>query len=412
MRSRFRSSCWFSSWVLGMSLAPLVGQPVMPRPDLQRVQDLIAEHRARRSAWLLGKKGATDPRVEIAERMADFLDGTPGQRSLAACWLVDHDASVPPRFGYQALEYLSRNQPTVIDWSVLARRARYFGKRTLHEIVHRRIESTPDGADLFALDLRARLALELFGNRPGDLRRAQAVRDYAVNYALWMRDPEVRRVASADGTKLRVEVHRQRWSFEASLAAVLRRVDFEDVRCTPGSPSRFAEDRYAASHGIRIRGGDGQYADMSFGFPDEFVPTSGTNMYAPGPTAERTDAPGSGGHTTRITFTTRRTESAVSGFGCEFIDCDHPHVAKCRVRAWWGDVLLLDEDRIRSPDGHAVFRGLVVRNDAGQLVHAITRLEIVNGNQWPAVDGGGDGVALDDFTFSKVGPPLARGPKR
>ena len=190
-----------------------------------------------------------------------------------------------------------------------------------------------------------------------------------------------------------IETYTDRAAFEARLG-VVRVVDFDDVDETDSiDPSPFAADRYAPTLGIVITGEDGQYASRGFGFPEDFMPLSAPNMYAPGPI----DNTFGGGNETTVTFSAAGSPAAVAGFGAAFIDPDlsvSGFTALDPVGATLGSVA------VPAADGSTLFRGLVTVDAlSGEPVAAIAEVHLVTGTGWPAglVN---DGVPLDDFVFA------------
>jgi hypothetical protein len=184
----------------------------------------------------------------------------------------------------------------------------------------------------------------------------------------------------------------------------VRTVNFEDIETSDPKPVPFDSERYAESAGIIIKGTDGQYADESFDWPDEFTASSPPNMYAPGPPATASDPPPRGGHETQITFTANGSAAGVAGFGAVFIDPDYPGLGPCSIKAFdRSGVELASWSGFFGEDGSRLFRGIVAVDGNGDPVPAIFRVELVNGNEWPSVDVD-EGVALDDFVFGMPVP--------
>ena len=188
-----------------------------------------------------------------------------------------------------------------------------------------------------------------------------------------------------------VEVYTDRAAFDARLGGAVSVVDFDDVDTSTTDPAAFAADRYAASAGMVITGEGGQYASRGFEFPDDFVPTSAPNGYAPGPVGE------DGANDTDVTFVTGGAASLVAGFGAVFIDADFPGIEASGITIYDGENAELAAETIDGPDGSQLFLGLVtVDETSGDPVAAIRRAHVVNGSEWPARDVG-EGVVLDDF---------------
>ena len=198
---------------------------------------------------------------------------------------------------------------------------------------------------------------------------------------------------------IRAEVYTDRKRFEKRLDKV-RVVDFDDVDTADVDFTSFAADRYKEKLGIVIRGSKGQFAGRAFGYPDQFVPRSAPNSYAPGPVAKPTASRGSGGHQTDVTFAVGGGTGMVSGFGAVFIDADHPHMAASSLSVYVRyDSRIATEAAIRGGNGQGVFRGIVTVDRDGRPVPVIDRVRLVNGGNWPVVQAG-EGVTLDDFVFS------------
>lgn len=192
-------------------------------------------------------------------------------------------------------------------------------------------------------------------------------------------------------------------AFEAALADLcVQVIDFDDIDTSGKGPASFAADRYAASTGAVITGTDGQFADEAFSFPTDFVPTSAPNMYAPGPVNGVDDA---GGFETDITFVDGANAGCVAGFGAVFIDADFPGIARSSLAAFSADDTQLDlNDTFDGANGSQLFIGVIATDDAGNLVPVISRVHLVNGNEWPERDTD-EGVTLDDFVFDRPDGP-------
>jgi hypothetical protein len=202
------------------------------------------------------------------------------------------------------------------------------------------------------------------------------------------------------------EVYDQLPLFVARLggAAAIRTVDFDDIATSGGNVVAFDADRYEAATGAVIRSltDEGQYVSRTFGFPSDFQPVSAPNAYAPGPVAIVTGT----NTTTLVTFTTGGAPGVVSGFGCFFIDADFPGIGPSSFSVFdREDGLLTGTGVVSGADGSQLFRGIVAVDDVGDVpVPVIASVRIVSGNEWPSVDVG-EGVVLDDFTFSAVPEP-------
>ncbi len=204
-----------------------------------------------------------------------------------------------------------------------------------------------------------------------------------------------------------IEVYFNRKQFETRLGGAVRVVDFDDIETTKDEPIAFDADRYASSCGIIITGADGQYVGRTFGFPEQFIPTSPPNTYAPGPTAPRNAKEAQGGHDTDVTFTVKGTPAAVAGFGAVFIDADLPHRGPSSLAVYDPrERLLAEEEGFQNGNGGRFFCGMVAIDRHGSPVPLIAKVHLTNGNSWPAVNVG-EGVSLDDFVFSAPAqPPL------
>jgi hypothetical protein len=71
-----------------------------------------------------------------------------------------------------------------------------------------------------------------------------------------------------------VEVYSDRTSFEGRLLDAVQVVGFDKIKTPTNDPVRFAKDRYR-SKGLIITGEGGQYVHRSFGYPKDFLPSSG-----------------------------------------------------------------------------------------------------------------------------------------
>jgi len=280
----------------------------------------------------------------------------------------------------------------------------------------------PAGSDVdkeSSMPLRAsRKTLAAHPEEPSQLRGEEGTAVAQARPATFARTKVGERLVIRPGP-IKIETSTQRAAFEACLKQPIRTVDFDDIDTSHSDPVSFDSDRYAASAGVIIKGTEGQYVDESFGFPDEFVPSSSPNMYAPGPkaTGSRRLAPlywepeevtvrpmcrprSLGGHRTQVTFVADGSAAAVAGFGAVFIDADFPAIGPCMMRAFDSSGNeLASWSGFSGKNGSKLFRGIVALNDKGQPVPAIFRVEIVNGNEWPSVDVG-EGVTLDDFVFA------------
>jgi hypothetical protein len=208
-------------------------------------------------------------------------------------------------------------------------------------------------------------------------------------------------VVSGAHAAIVVETYTDRTAFEARLGGAVAVVDFDDVN-TKKDPAAFGARRYKVPHGAIITGEGGQFASRSFGFPDEFIPTSAPNQYAPGPLGK---ALGEGGNTTDVTFTDELRFARVAGVGIVFIDADFPGDGASSLTVF--DALgapLGTTGTVSGGDGSQLFRGLVAVDANGNVPTAvITRATIVNGQGWPGVFDN-EGVGLDDLVFGTPQP--------
>jgi hypothetical protein len=206
--------------------------------------------------------------------------------------------------------------------------------------------------------------------------------------------------------RVRVEWYSDRAAFVKRLKAAPREVNFDDVDTSKEDFVPFAADRYAERLGIVITGQGGQYAGRTFGFPADFPPASAPNSYAPGPVAPRNGGPGAGGCRTNVTFTLKGRAAVTAAFGAVFIDADYPEAGPSSLRPFDAAGEPLGEAKVvQGPSGSHVFCGVVAVDGAGNLVPAIARVALVNGNNWPSVEPG-EGVTLDDFLFAEPVPPV------
>lgn len=204
-----------------------------------------------------------------------------------------------------------------------------------------------------------------------------------------------------------IEIYTDRSSFEARLGGSVSVVDFDDIDASIEDFVAFDSDRYKDSLGIVITGTDGQYASESFDFPEDYVPSSPPNMYAPGP---MTDDSG-GGHETEVTFVIGGETASVAGFGAVFIDTDFPDFGPSGISVFEENgAKLAEEEGFLGGEGEGLFRGMVAIAENGDPTPAILRVELINGNSWAATTSTCcEGVTLDDFVFSVPSiPPSAR----
>lgn len=364
---------------------------------------LIAEWRRTRGTWLADWKKTESEPAGTAEvtLLPKFVAAATRARDSSAvpllCWIVLHDPTPGATAAKDALDRLTRygrDRRLAELVRALPARAKHIGRRSTLRCLDRLL-ANPRGANDETLHLamfaRAR-------TRRGE--SAESRRDFERVRAFFDRKRPPRIVHAG---KMRVEIYDDRVHFEARLAGRVRSIGFDDIQAPATHPVEFRRDRYLATHGVRIEGTRGQFVDRWFEFPDDFIPASAPNMYAPGPVAPRNSPGGSGGHETSVTFSADGRNAATSAFGLSFLDADHPNVAKSGLRVYAGKRLLVEDSTVKTQHGGAAFRGIVVSRSEGGVIPAITRVVIKNGNEWPAVDGG-EGVALDDFTLS---PPVA-----
>ncbi len=217
----------------------------------------------------------------------------------------------------------------------------------------------------------------------------------------------VREVAAqgADGSgQAIVRIYHDRAAFDRALDQLglrARVITFEDVDARSNDPVSIAADRYARSHGILMAGTEGQYVDDGFSYPEQYVASSGRNVFAPGPPAPRTSTTMLGGHDTDVTFASGGSGACTSAFGVTFIDADN--VGGTGWAAYDGARrTLADEREIVGANASQIFRGIVaLRRERAAAV--LCRVHLVNGNIWPSIDAG-EGVVLDDFVLA---PPVA-----
>jgi hypothetical protein len=203
------------------------------------------------------------------------------------------------------------------------------------------------------------------------------------------------------------ETYNSRSAFEARLGGNPSVIDFEDIDTSVIDPRQFSTDRYRDSTGAIIRGetDEGQYASRSFGFPSDFPPTSGVNIYAPGPVGLVVGT----NTTTLVTFLSGGQPAAVTGFGAVFIDADFPGLGPSSLSVFdLEDSFLATTGTISGGNASQLFRGIVAVDDATDTPTPVIGLvELVSGNAWPTVETfDSEGVVLDDFVFSTVPEPL------
>jgi hypothetical protein len=208
------------------------------------------------------------------------------------------------------------------------------------------------------------------------------------------------------GAQVVYELYTDRAAFEARIGGdTVRIVNFDDIDTSSTDPVSFAADRYQASHGIVISGENGsQFVSRTFTFPGDFPPTSGPNMYAPGP------VDGSGNQTDTTFFVGDRS-AFVTGFGAYFIDVDFPETAPSSLTIFGSDGTELASHSLpNAGNGSQQFRGFVAVDSATDTpVPAIFASRLINGQAYPALPTSNEGVTLDDFTFSRPSPVPAPG---
>lgn len=200
-----------------------------------------------------------------------------------------------------------------------------------------------------------------------------------------------------------IETYTDRDAFEARLGGVVRVLDFDDIDASASDVVSFEPDRYEPTLGIVVTGTDGQYVGETFGFPEDYIPASPPNMYAPGPMA---DDP-TGGHHTVVTFSASGQRAAVAGFGAVFIDTDFPGFGPSGISVFGENgAQLAEEAGFLGSEGEGLFRGMVAVDDGGNPAAAIFSVELVNGNSWAATTSTCcEGVTLDDFVFAEPEVP-------
>jgi hypothetical protein len=195
-----------------------------------------------------------------------------------------------------------------------------------------------------------------------------------------------------------IKIYTIRAAFNKDLADFqLAEVDFDDIDTSALDPAPFAADRYVNSHGVTITGTNGQFADDSFGFNLEYIPSSSPNMYAPGPLFTSLDP---GGYETDVTFVASDEKAFVAGFGAIFIDPDFPGLGQSSIAVYdSGHSILARDDSISGDNAEQIFRGMIAFVD-GQPSPVISRVHLMNGNEFPTRDIS-EGVTLDDFVFTE-----------
>ena len=138
-----------------------------------------------------------------------------------------------------------------------------------------------------------------------------------------------------------IEAFTDQAAFEARLGGTVNTVDFDAIDTTT-DPAAFAADLFKPTSGIVITGEGGQFASKDFGFGAEFIPVSGDNMYAPGPTAGKFDVFGAGGNQTTVTFFDAGMSALTAGFGVYFIDADFHFLVRVQVSLKCSTLLVLN----------------------------------------------------------------------
>lgn len=197
--------------------------------------------------------------------------------------------------------------------------------------------------------------------------------------------------------EVRIEVFDDRQEFEKRLGQVVC-VDFDDVDTTAKDFVSINSDHFA-KQGLLLNNSGGFFVGRTFGFPLQYPAQSKPNSFSPGPVGKNP-----GGDLTEFTFGALKRPSLAAGFGALFIDADYPGIHASGIRVYgWDDRLIGEEMGFRGLDGRSVFRGVITVDGSGNLVSAISRVEVVSGSGWPGVDAG-DGVTLDDVVFGNLSP--------
>jgi len=200
-----------------------------------------------------------------------------------------------------------------------------------------------------------------------------------------------------------IAVFTDRVAFEKRLGGRLHVIGFDDVQTKDGTPVEFRHDRYLNATGaiINAQAEGGQFVSRGFGQPNDFVPSSAPNMYAPGPIPGKTGE----ARVTSVTFFVERREGVVAGFGAVFIDADYPRLGPSSLEAFDSDGKLLGTTgTIAGRHASQLFRGIIaVDADSGKPVPVVAEVRIVSGDQWPPLLVR-EGVVLDDFVFSRPEP--------
>ena len=181
----------------------------------------------------------------------------------------------------------------------------------------------------------------------------------------------------------------------------VRVINFDDIDTSPTDPVGFPADRYQVSHGIRITGESGQIASKNFGLPQDFVPVSIPNMYAPGPIDNSSTSGRAGGKTTEVLFFSGNIVALTAGFGLFFIDADYPNIGPSSLTVYnLSGTQIKTSGTVITTNGQAAFRGFItIDTNTNQPVPLIARALIINGRGWPGNDSN-EGATLDDFVFA------------
>lgn len=204
---------------------------------------------------------------------------------------------------------------------------------------------------------------------------------------------------AARGQALNVERYDSVAAFKARLARFpVKTVDFDAIGSSGSDSIPFPAGKYRMKQGMIITGEGGQRVGRSFGRPEDFVPPSQPNLYAPGPVDTTGTSGSAGGNETDVTFFAGAGGIRAAGFGCHFVDADRPQGGPSSIRLYLpGGGLLADSGAITTAHGGKAFVGFVAVSTAtDQPVAAIDRVRIVNGSGWPG-NGWNEGVALDNF---------------
>jgi hypothetical protein len=200
-----------------------------------------------------------------------------------------------------------------------------------------------------------------------------------------------------------VEVIRDAAAFEARFSYSIdgEEIDFSSVNVpADGGPVSFAEDAFSSA-GLRMIAAGGRYAHPDFGLPAAYaVSATGGNRYAPGPIVSVDAGAPAGANLTELRFEAPGcATAATSGFGALFVDADV--AGNSRLRVYDSADALIAEETVTTAAGEEAFLGIVTTNASGAPVPAVFRVEVVNGEGWPA-NVNNDGVVLDDFKWGRA----------